>query len=211
MSTLLDRVVRLENPGSLPQTPVDLSKLSGTQLKGFALLHLYDFMDQTWGPEALVAWQQTVPASLRSQVERRAVTSVGWLPIELYYSALSWGVQHRLGGEPREAIAVGAAIATREINSFFRMVLGFTSPSMVLSMSGRFWRSYYDRSSLVVLASGPGFAHTEVRDWPLTDAISMYEIAGSLLQWMEASRARNVRISRLEYLGYGTFRVDAAW
>ena len=82
---------------------------------------------------------------------------------------------------------------------------------MVLSLSGRFWKSYFDASALKVLSSTPTSCVAEVSDWPLGDETSLHELGGSLVAWMEASRAKNARLSRFELVGRGRLVLEAAW
>jgi hypothetical protein len=211
MADLLERVVPLANPQGLPLPKVDPASPCGARMKGFAVLHLLEHIEQRHGAAAVDAWRATLPSALARTTDKRAVTSVGWLPVEVYFSAVRWLVDTHHGGDVREGLRVGHAMASRDINAFFRTVMGFTSPTTVLSLSGRFWKSYFDHSSLHVLASTNTSVYAEVRGWPLGDACSLHEVAGSLVAWMEASRAKDVRITRCELTAPGTLRIDAAW
>lgn len=205
------RVAPFANPRGFQLKPIDLTQLSGAKMKGFSLLQLIATIEAEHGPEVIEAWRASVPTAQQAQVDRRAVTSVAWMPVEYYYHLAGWVIDAKHQGDARVALDLGAAVATREINAFFRMVLRFTTPSMVMSLSGRVWRSYFDRGELAIVEARDGFVHTEVRDWPMNDLVSMHEMTGSLLRWMEASRAKDVKLERFELLAPGCFRVDARW
>ena len=206
------RVVPLSNPSGVPLTPLDLTKpLCGAKMKGFPLLYLLGVMDAARGPAMADAWRATMPPELREQTEQRAVTSVSWLPIEYYFHGVAWTARELMGPGPRQALRIGHEAASADIGAFFRFVLAMASPSTVLGLSGRFWKSYFDRSILRVVASTPHSVSAEVTDWPLRDEESLHEMAGSLVAWMEASRARDVKFSRFELVAPGHVVLEAGW
>jgi len=210
MTAELDqRVAPLGNPTGQKFTPVDPARPSGAKMKGFPLLHLLDLMDQR-GPQVAAAWRATLPEALRASTERSALTSVSWVPVEFYFHGVTFLSQQQ-GAGARGALCVGHHTASQDIGAFFRFVLAMTSPATVLGLSGRFWKSYFDRSSLHVLSSTPTSVVVEARDWPLSDEHSLYEMAGSLVAWMEASRARNVCMPRLELTKPGILLIEANW
>lgn len=205
------RIVKLQHPPGLTLRQIDLSQpLCGARMKGFPLLHLLDAMD-AGGPALAESWRATIPPALRPQTERRAITSVSWIPIEFYFHGVAFAAQALYGEVPKGAMHLGHQTASADIGAFFRFVLSMASPSTVLGLSGRFWKSYFDVSSLQVTSSSPNACVAEVRDWPLRDEASHYEMVGSLVAWMEASRARDVRMKRFELLEPGHFVMECTW
>ena len=108
-------------------------------------------------------------------------------------------------------MGVGYDAASKDIGAFFRVVMKFASPTMSMQLSGRFWRSYFDKSSLHIVSSTAVSCSLEVRGWPLRDEHSLHEVCGSLMAWMTASRANEVRVSRFELTAADAFAMDAAW
>jgi hypothetical protein len=208
---LLARIAPLANPTNLTLTPVDCSRPSGARMKGFALLHLLDLMTQKHGGDAAPTWRGSLPDSVQREVEPRALTSVGWLPVEYYFGAVTWVTNQFYGGDVRAASELGHAVTQRDIGAFFRKAMSFASPTTVLSLSGRFWRGYFDQSKFTVRSSTKHAVVAEVSDWPLRDAASAYELAGSFACWMDATSARDVRIARLELTAPGTLQFEANW
>jgi hypothetical protein len=203
------RVVGLTNVSGVSYSPIDPARPCGARMKGFPLLHLLDLMDQT-GPGLAAEWRGTLPASLQASTERRAVTSVAWLPVEFYFHGVEWMATHHYQNV-RGGIQVGHFTASQDIGAFFRFVMSMTSPATVMQLSGRFWKSYFDVSSLHVIKSEPGMCIAEIRDWPLMNEASLYEMGGSLVAWMEASRAHDVRVPRLELIKPGVMALEARW
>lgn len=208
---ILNRVAVLSNPRQFELKPIDLTRLSGGRMKGFSLLQLFDTVEALHGPEVVQSWREALPAGSRAQVDRKALTSVAWVDVELYYHLVTHVVDTRFSGDPRHAMALGAAVAAKEIGTFFKVVLGFTTPAMVLSLSGRFWRSYFDRGELKVRESKGNQVQVQLRDWPLHDAVSLHELVGSLVQWMESSRGKDVRLSLVELIAPGCLDIAASW
>ncbi|MFZ5444902.1 MAG: hypothetical protein ACOZQL_33235 [Myxococcota bacterium] len=209
MTTDLEqRIAPLVNRRGLDFAAVDPSRPCGARMKGFGLVHLLDVMDGR-DPRLAAMWRETLPLPLRAGTERRAVTSIAWIPIELYFHGIEW-LARRDGG-PRKALALGHAIASADIGAFFRFIFAAASPAMVLGLSGRFWKSYFDQSALKILSSTPTSCVAEISGWPLADECSLHELAGSLVAWMEASRARNARLTRFELVDRDRLQLDAAW
>lgn len=205
------RVVPLANPRAFPWTLANPAQPSGARMKGFALVHLLDWLKGQHGEAAVQQWTASLPEKLRATVDRRSLTSVGWIAIELYFNAIRFVVDTYSRGDPRGAIALGHTMANKDIGAFFRAAMSFASPTTVLSLSGRFWKSYFDQSELVVIDSTSRSCAAELRGWPFNDPVSWHELAGSLVAWMEASRASNVRITRFELLAPNQLRLDSAW
>jgi hypothetical protein len=204
-------VAAFTNPRGFALAPIELSRLSGSKMKGFALVQLIATIEAEHGREVVDAWRSSLTPAHQALVEARAVTSVAWVPVEFYYHLAGFVIDAKHGGDVRQAIDLGAAVASREINAFFRMVLNFTTPSMVMSLSGRFWRSYYDGGELAIVEARDRFVHGEVRGWAMADLVSMHEMAGSLVRWMQSSSAKDVKLERFELVAPGCFRVDATW
>ena len=206
------RVVQLITPAGTVFAPLDLTRpLCGAKMKGFALLHLFDSMVAARGEAMVNAWRATLPEAQRGLTERRTITSVSWIPVEYYFHAVAFVARELYGPDVRHALRVGHEMASADISAFFRFVLSMASPSTVLGLSGRFWKSYFDVSSLTVLSSTPTSVVAEVKDWPLRDEVSLHEMAGSLIAWMEASRARDVKMTRFELVAPGHFVLHAHW
>lgn len=205
------RVAALTGVTQFPRTPFNLNTLCGANMKGFSVLHIIDLMAEQGGQAMVDAWRATLPEALRQRVERRALTSVGWTPVELYYSAVAHLTNHRTPGSPRGAIWVGHTATLRDIGAFFRAVMKIASPSTVLKLSGRFWRSYFDTSSLTVTGQTPTSCTAEIRDWPLTDETSAHETAGALVAWMESGRCNDFRLTKFELISARTFAFRAEW
>lgn len=198
-------VPQLEVPVGVSLAPVDARRLSGVRAKAFSLQTLEAVAAERFGGQVIAEWRAGVGFDFAG------VTPASWVPLELYYHLVELLVRRHLDRDERRAAELGTEVARREINGFFRLVLGFTSPLVALSMSSRFWRSYFDRSEFVVVESGPGYLRAEVRDWPLTNAAVGYELGGALLAWLQASRASAPVLQRLAWLRPGVLFLDATW
>lgn len=208
---LSTRVPLLSNPHRVPLQSVDPSRPCGGRMKGFGLLHLIEHAHQMYGPESLTGWAEALPAPLKQYSKTAGLTSVGWLPLELYFSAIEHLIKTQHAGDVRKAIDFGHAMATRDIGAFFRAAMKFATAPTVFSLSGRFWRTYFDFGSLVMTNKAPPTADAELRDWPLMAEVAYYELAGSFVAWLEASKASNVRLTRLELASPALLSLRIEW
>lgn len=211
MHGLTGRVPVLSNPQRLVLLPVDPSRPCGARMKGFGLLHLLEHAEATYGATAMQGWAEALPTPLQGYAKAKGLTSIGWLPMELYFSAIEHLVRTQHQGDTRSAIGLGHAMATRDIGAFFRTAMAFATPPTVFSLAGRFWRTYFDVGSLVVTRKSPPTADAELRQWPLLAEVAFYELAGSFVAWMEASKANDVRLSRFELTGPATLSMTIEW
>jgi hypothetical protein len=115
------------------------------------------------------------------------------------------------GGDPKAAIELGRWAATENIGSFFKVVLSFTSPAMVINLSGRFWKSYYDVGELKVVVNEKGRVVAELAQWPFDDELVVNELGGSFLAYLEKSRARNVKLVEAGPVAPQTLRWEVAY
>lgn len=192
------QVPSFSNPGRVPMLPVDASRPCGGRMKGFGLLHLLEYAHAKHGADAMRGWVESLPPPLQKYAQTAGLTSIGWLPMELYFSAVEHLVKTQHGGNARGALEIGHAMASRDIGAFFRTAMGFATPPTVFSLAGRFWRTYFDFGELAVTKKQPPTAEAELRDWPLRAEVAYHELAGSFIAWMEASKAKDVKLTRFE-------------
>jgi len=200
MSGLTGRVPVLSNPQRVVLLPVDPSRPCGARMKGLGLLHLLEHAEATYGATAMQGWADALPTPLQGFAKVRGLTSVGWLPMEFYFSA-----------DSRAAVELGHAMATRGIGAFFRAAMSFATPPTVVSLASRFWRTFFDAGDLVIGKKSAASVDAELRDWPLVSEVVLYELAGSFVAWLEASKAKDVRVSRFLVGGPSMLSLTLEW
>lgn len=202
-------VAPMTNPTGVVVEELGVSQLCGAHMKGFAIMHLMDVMTRE-NAAYVDAWRSLWPEPHRSALARENLSSSQWFPVEYYFHGVGWLAKQR--GNPREAIAIGYDITEADISSFFRFVASMASPATVLALAQRFWSSYFDRSSVHVTNVGSNSAVIEVRDWPLEhDSVSLHEVAGAFFAFSDASRAKDLRVSRVELTRPGLFTFALTW
>jgi hypothetical protein len=198
MGSFAARVSPITSSGNVTLGPVTCQPLCGKQMKGFGLLHLIETAKARSGADAMAGWAERLPPSVQPFVKPGALTSVGWVPVELYYSAVEHVIATHHPADRTQAIDLGHAVASRDIGAFFRAAMRFTNPPMILSLTARFWRGYYDFGSLETVHKTATSADVELRDWPVHSELAFLELAGSFVAWLEASKANDVRITRFD-------------
>lgn len=211
MSGLTGRVPVLSNPQRVVLLPVDPSRPCGARMKGFGLLHLLEHAEATYGADAMRGWAEALPVPLQSFANVKGLTSIGWLPMELYFSAIDHLVKTQHHGDTRAAADIGHVMATRGIGAFFRAAMSFATPPTVVSLASRFWRTFFDVGDLVIVNKTATSVEGELRDWPLVSEVVFCELAGSFVAWLEASKAKDVRVSRLLVSGPSTLSLTLSW
>jgi len=180
-------------------------------MKGFTVLNLVAYIKERYGTPAVEQFYSELPAQHADALRNGTVVSVAWVPLELYYAGVQFLVKLFHANQPLSARQIGHDLASKDIGTIYRAVLRFASPATVISLSGRFWNDYFDKGALKVHKQEKGRVRGEVSNFPFTDEITANEIGGSLLAWLEHSRARNVRLLELGPGGPDSIRLDIAF
>jgi hypothetical protein len=189
----------------------DLVRQCGGKIKGFAVVNLLAMARERYGDESVQAYARTLPDDLRTLVDKKLILASAWLPMELYYAGIAFWVERHHGGDPLAARTLGHDLTSKDIHSFLKMVLGFTSPRMVIGLSGRLWGMYLDRGTLAVVEAKDGRVVGEITGWPLCDVFTANELAGGTLAFLESSRGKNARIESIESPSSTRLRLTLAY
>jgi hypothetical protein len=180
--------------------------LSGVQYKGFTVHHLLAYVAERYGDSFKDEVVEALPETLRRHADPARTLAASWVPAETYFGILQYVVDVKNSGEARAAARIGYEVTVRDIHAFFKMVLKFTSPSMVMFMSRRLWRTYCDQGELVHLAKEPGLGVLQLRDFKISTPVAMHELAGGFRAYLECSSAQAVEIEVLPPLADGTLQ-----
>lgn len=192
----------------MPRTRPDLLKPCGGKAKGFTVTGMLEQIAAKYGPPTVAELAATLPAEFREPIEKNLLLPSSWVPMELYFTVVQFLVDRFHGGDPKAALEIGRSAAAANIGAFFKVVLSFTSPAMVISLSGRFWKSYYDVGELKVTSTEKGRVIGELSGWPYDDEITVNELGGSFLAYLENSRGKDVKLIDAGPSTPGTLRFD---
>lgn len=188
-----------------------LSSPCGGKAKAFTVTGLLDRLPSKYGPDVTRDFASTLPTEFRAPIERGLLLPSSWVPMELYFALVQYLVERFHGGDPKAALEIGRWSASENIGSFFKAVLSFTSPAMVINLSGRFWRSYYDIGQLTVVVNEKHRVAAELAQWPFDDEITINELAGSFLAYLEKSRARELKLVSAAPVSAQTLRFEITY
>jgi hypothetical protein len=195
----------------LEHTRPDLKHPCGGKAKGFTVTAILELIERKYGPQVVTEFVRTLPDELRSPIESKLLLPAAWVPIELYFAVVQYLVERFHGGDPKAALEIGHWSAAENIGAFFKAVLSFSSPAMVINMSGRFWKSYYDVGELRVVVNEKGRVVGELSQWPFDDPVTVNELGGSFLAYLEKSRAKDVQLVSAGPVAKGTLRWDISY
>ena len=196
---------------TVPRVSSDPLAPCGVRTTGLAVNSVLDYALKTYGPTVVAELGASLPAVMGEPIARRQVPTSAWVPVEMYFGCVQYLVKRFHGGDVLAARAIGKATAEQDIGAFFKTVLAFSSPKMIISLSGRFWTNYYDRGAHHIITHEDHRVVGDLTDWPLTDELVANEIAGSFLAYLEHSRAANVRVETLEAPAPRTLRFSFVW
>ncbi len=186
----------------------DLSKPCGGKAKGFTVTGILEQVGAKYGPSVVAEFARTLPDEFRVPIESKLLLPSTWVPMELYFAVVQFLVERFHAGDPKAAIELGRWSASENIGTFFKAVLAFTSPAMVINLSGRFWKSYYDVGELKVVVNEPGRVVASLTGWPYDDEVTVNELGGSFLAYLEKSRGKDVKLVEAGPIEPGALRFD---
>ncbi|HZI15800.1 MAG TPA: hypothetical protein VE153_35870 [Myxococcus sp.] len=169
------------------------STLSGVHYKGFTVQNLLAYVNERFGESTARAAVESLSPELRIHTDPRTTLAVGWVPVEAYFGIVEHVVDQHFDANPLGAQTIGYEVTLRDIHSIFKMVLRFTTPSMVLGMAKRMWRSYCDQGELQHLEEN-GAGMLTLKDFSYQTPVAINELAGGFRAYLECSSAKNPRI-----------------
>ncbi|NMO16491.1 hypothetical protein HPC49_04170 [Pyxidicoccus fallax] len=179
--------------------------LSGVHYKGFTVQNLLAYVSERFGEETARAAVESLSPELRTHTDPRTALAVGWVPVETYFGIVEYVVNHHFEGNATGAQTIGYEVTLRDIHSIFKMVLRFTTPSMVLGMARRMWRSYCDQGELVH-SEEDGVGVLTLRQFAYQTPVSINELAGGFKAYLECSSAKNPRVEVIAPAADGALR-----
>lgn len=195
----------------MQRTRPDLSKPCGGKAKGLTVTGILGNIAAKHGQAVVDDFAATLPEEWRTPISKNLLLPSSWVPMELYFTAVQFLVDRFHRGDPKAALQIGHDAAAENIGAFFKAVLSFTSPAMVITMSGRFWKSYYDVGELKAVVNEKDRVVGELSRWPYDDEVTVNELAGSFLAYLEHSRGRDVKLLSAGPVASGTLRFDVSY
>jgi hypothetical protein len=165
---------------------------------------------QKHGAEAWRRVEAALPPESRPCFEARSRLPVAWLPAVHYARALALLTAQLGRGLPEEAVEWGRLRATLDINAFFKFVLGFASPDLVLQLASTIWGQYANFGPLAVQRVPGRGADAQVQ-MPLADPFLLHDLGGAMLAFLAHSKARNPRLTRCTFAPPATLSWVIAW
>jgi hypothetical protein len=184
----------------------------GILSKGVNLVHLREFTQSRFGEEA---WHQVldrVKPETREIFFRRIHPSARYA-YGSYVDVLQVVVARFLGGDIRRAAEIGAYDMEASLNTIYRALYRVGSPSIIIRMSARLWRLYFNVGSMVIEEVGRGFARARIDDFVPPAEVCCWDIQGSIVRALELSGASDVKTEHTEcpLRGGATMRYDSTW
>lgn len=161
------------------------------QFKGQGFIGLLVGLDQLRGPEARTKLLPHLNPDLKALVAHGGVVSSGWYPLS-WYSELTTAIRTEFG--PELGIEIGRLGMKNDINSFIRFVLALGTPLMLLRLSSRVFRLYFEGAELSVKQTGPKEGRLQFAGLDGSCAATWDAIGGALLAFVELSGGKDVKL-----------------
>lgn len=159
------------------------------QFKGQGFIGLLVGLTQLKGPEAKAALLPLLNKDLRLLVEKDAVMASGWYPLA-WYSELTSAIRQQHG--PGVGLEIGRLGMRNDVNAFARFILGLASPLMLVHLSGRLMKLYFQGAALQVKQTGPKEGRLFFSGLDGTCAATWDAIGGAITAFVELSGGKDV-------------------
>jgi hypothetical protein len=159
--------------------------------KGQGFIGLLIGLAQLRGPDAKLKLLPRVNAELRVLIERDAIIASGWYPLA-WYSEVTKAIRDEYGDDI--GLEIGRLGMRNDINSFIRFILALASPLMLLHLSSRVFRIYFQGASLETSQSGPQEGRLKMWGLEGSNASTWAAIGGAVAAFVELSGGKDVKV-----------------
>lgn len=159
------------------------------QFKGQGFIGLLAGFTELRGPEARAEILPDLNPDLRLLVEKNAILSAGWYPLS-WYSELTTAIRKRHGAGI--GLEIGRLGMRNDVNAFSRFILGLASPALLVSLSARLMRMYFQGAELKTTQSGPKEGRLEFSKLDGSCEATWDAIGGAITAFVELSGGAGV-------------------
>jgi hypothetical protein len=132
------------------------------RIKGVSFISTRRFVEKR-GPDAWPGVLSAMPAEHRKIADE--ALAIGWYPMASYRSLLD-AVDARLGdGKTSVMGLLGRFQAEHDLNLFYRIVLRFWSPAILIEKTAEMWGRYHDTGVWTVVREGDHRVNASVARW----------------------------------------------
>lgn len=166
------------------------------EMRGAAFFTFLDALGQLRGPATVAAVRAALPVSLREQLDRGALTRVGWYPLSAY-AALHTANDSVVRGGEALAFQIGRLTTEVDTRGLIRFVLAIASPDLLMRHASLVFGSYIRGATVTAEALAP--RHCSVRWKGLEGAtrLLLAEMEGGTAFLVERTGGKHVQVSTL--------------
>jgi predicted hydrocarbon binding protein len=159
------------------------------------------FVEQHHGEPA---WKSIVASLSESdQATVSSVVAVGWYPV-MTYIALLRAIEKKIGGGRLAAMdALGRFQADHDLNVFYRFVLRFWSPAVLIEKTAEFWGRYHDTGTWDVRREGDHRVIGSLSQWAGAEERMCAATVAYIARLFELVGAESPRVQHPECLARG--------
>ncbi len=184
--------------------------MAGAEIRGATFSSFLECLAELRGQASMVGVRSALPRRLQEDLERGALTRVGWYPLADFTELHAACDRVLAGGEPF-AHRLGRTTMDRETRGLVRYVLVLTSPELLMRHSHRvvttFLRGVTPRLDLLE----PGRCELGLEGMAEGSPLVFSGIAGGMELLLERAGARGVTVAWRASAGRGRVVFDAQW
>jgi hypothetical protein len=159
--------------------------------KGQGFIGLLVGLGQLKGTDAKLKLLPHLNPDLKVLVERGGIMASGWYPLA-WYSEVTKAIRDEYG--PDIGLEIGRLGMRNDINSFIRFILALASPLMLLHLSSRVFRIYFQGANLETKQTGPREGRLHMWGLDGTNAATWDAIGGAVAAFVELSGGKDVKV-----------------
>jgi hypothetical protein len=169
-----------------------MAPVADPKVKGSAFLSVRRSLGELRGADAVDAAIEAASDDVSQALRHRGIAATGWYPIAWYRAWLA-GIRAGLGEGPGVLREIGARCADNDLKGVYRVFTRLLSPTLIFSLTPRFFKSFYDTGTAEIVDSRGGFTHARWTGCTGFDANMWQEMVGSSQRVLELAGASNVR------------------
>jgi predicted hydrocarbon binding protein len=176
------------------------SPLPSARVKGVSFISTRRFVEQS-GPGAWSRVLAAMPEEHRKIADE--ALAIGWYPMDGYKSLLA-AIDDRLGAKNLAIMSpLGRFQAEHDLNLFYRIVLRFWSPAILIEKTAEMWGRYHDTGTWAVTREGDHRVTAAVSGWLGSGDVVCAVIVAYIARLFELVGASSARVQHPECMARG--------
>ncbi len=159
--------------------------------KGVALIHMAEFIQETWGADGFARYLKALPEDLRGRLQQPNATE--WYSLAGHAESIKRLADLFYGGDYSKTDVVGVHNLNKSVNGVYRLVVRLLEPEFLIRKSARLWSAFVDTGTLQVERVGERQLRIWLEGIRSPHPAWCHSVGGSFVGALQACHAKDAK------------------